>query len=84
MSDNGANKAKAESFFKKKEGSVFPKEKKSVMKMMGEAEGKAVSSYIDKTKNIKRPILVMRLGNIDNDSGIIIFANFQRSIGPLI
>ncbi|GFZ09848.1 hypothetical protein Acr_21g0004470 [Actinidia rufa] len=37
MSDNGAGKAKAESSFKKKEGSVLPKEKKSVMKMMGEA-----------------------------------------------
>ena len=54
MSDNGANKAKAESFFKKKEGSVFPKEKKSVMKMMGEAAGKDANSYIDKTKNKKK------------------------------
>ena len=51
MSDNGAGKAKAESSFKKKEGSVLPKEKKSVMKMMGEAAGKTASSYIDKTKN---------------------------------
>ena len=51
MSDNGAGKAKAESSFKKKEGSVFPKEKKFVLKMMGEAAGKATSSYIDKTKN---------------------------------
>ena len=50
MSDNGAGKAKAESSYKK-EGSVFPKEKKSVKKMMSEAVSKATSSYIDKTKN---------------------------------
>ena len=54
MSDNGVSKAKAESFFKKKEGSVFSKEKKFVMKMMGEATGKLASSYIDKTKNKKK------------------------------
>ena len=57
MSDNGTSKAKAESFFKKKEGSVFPKEKKSVMKMMGEATIKAANSYIDKTKNKNKTYL---------------------------
>ncbi|GFZ09845.1 hypothetical protein Acr_21g0004440 [Actinidia rufa] len=61
MSDNGAGTAKAESSFKQKEGSLFPKEKKSVLKMVSEAAGrggatagpagKATSSYIDKTKN---------------------------------
>ncbi|GFZ09840.1 hypothetical protein Acr_21g0004390 [Actinidia rufa] len=51
MSDNGADKAKAESSFKQKDGSLFPQKKKSVLKMMGEAAGKAASSYIDKTKN---------------------------------
>ncbi|GFZ09847.1 hypothetical protein Acr_21g0004460 [Actinidia rufa] len=51
MSDNAAGTAKAESSFKQKEGSLFPKEKKSVLKMMSEAAGKAASSYIDKTKN---------------------------------
>ena len=54
MSDNAVGKAKAKSSLKKKEGSGFPKEKKSVMKMMGEAVGKAASTYIDKTKNINK------------------------------
>ena len=51
MSDNGAGKAKVESSLKEKEGSVFPKPKKSVLKMMGEVAGKAASTYVDKTKN---------------------------------
>ncbi|GFY85548.1 hypothetical protein Acr_04g0002860 [Actinidia rufa] len=53
MSDNGAGKAKAESSHKKRKAVCisFPKEKKSVMKMMGETAAKATSSFIDKTKN---------------------------------
>ena len=48
MSDN---RAMAESSSKTKDATVFPKKKKSVLKMMGEAVGKSASSYIDKTKN---------------------------------